>query len=202
MNKKMKYSTSIKTKPFLYIELKKMAKFQEENNHLSKTKFKDKALEDDIFQYETKNRNKEIASVTLKRLEVLDEFLMKKLIYGSIDVSKQIALYTILKTDRLFYEFMEEVYKEKFLIGDPFLSDRDFNIFFQHKAEQSKKVDGWADYTYYKLKQVIIRVLFEANFITDQDERKIKRPIIPNEVIYHLEDKGDSKYIKAMLGGI
>lgn len=202
MNKKMKYSTSIKTKPFLYIELKKMAKFREKNNSLSKSRLKEKALEENIFQYETKNRNKEIASVTLKRLEVLDEFLMDKLIHGSIDISKQIAMYSILKTDRLFYEFMEEVYKEKYLIGDPFLTDRDFNIFFQHKSEQSERVDSWADYTYYKLKQVIIRVLFEANFITDQEERKIKRPIIPKEVIYHLEEKGESKYIKAMLGGI
>lgn len=202
MTRKLKYSTGIKTKPFLYVELKKMARLKMDNKKLSNKELKNKAVEENILQFNTESRNKAVASTTLKRLKVLDDFLIDKLLNESIDTSKQIAIYSILKTDRLFFEFMDEVYKEKYQIRDPYLTDKDFNIFFQHRAEQSERVAGWADYTYYKLKQVFIRILFEAGFIKDQKEREINKPIIPKEVIKHLEDKGDNKYIRAMLGGM
>jgi len=201
MAEKLKYSTGIKTKPFLFVELKKMAKYKKENEKLSNKKLRDKAIKDNVLQFDTDNRNKEVASVCIKRLDELDDFLLDKLLNGAMDVSKQIAIYSILKTDRLFFEFMNEVYRDKFQIGEPFITDRDFNIFFNYKAEQSDKVAGWSDYTYYKLKQVIVRILFEANLIKDQEEREIKRPIMPQIIVEHLEDKGDKKYVQAMLGG-
>jgi len=179
-----------------------MAEFKLENEELLKKELKDKAVAENIFQFDTENRNKEVAAVTRKRLEVLDDFLMDKLLDDVIDVSKQIAIYSIMKTDRLFFEFMEEVYKEKYKIGDNYLADKDFSLFFKHKAEQSERVDSWADYTYYKLKQVFIRILFEAGFINDQKEREIKKPLIPEEIIDHLKSKGDIRFVEAMLGGV
>jgi hypothetical protein len=203
MTRNLKYSTGIKTKPFLYVELKKMARLKLDNKNLSNKELKNKAVKENILQFNTKNRNKAVASATIKRLEVLDDYLIDKLINDSIDTSKQIAIYSILKTDRLFFEFMDEVYKEKYQIRDPYLTDKDFNIYFQHKAEQSERVARWAGYTYYKLKQVFIRILFEAGFIKDQKEREINKPIIPKDVIKHLEDKDDNEYIQVMLvGGI
>ena len=198
----LSYSTSIKTKPFLYIELKKMAELKLESENLTEKELKDKAVQNNIFQFDTENRNKEVASITIKRLKVLDDFLMDKVLNDVIEVSKQIAIYSIMKTDRLFFEFMEEVYKEKYKIGDYYLSDKDFSLFFKQKAEQSERVDSWTDYTYYKLKQVYIRILFEAGFINDQKEREIKKPLIPEEIIDHLKSKGDHRFVEAMLGGV
>ncbi len=202
MHNELKYSTAIKTKPFLYIELKKMAKLKVNNSEMSYSELKNKAVEDNIFQYNTVSRRKGVASAITKRIKVLDDYLIDKLLEGTIDTSKQIAIYTILKTDRLFYEFMDEVYKDKYQVREPYLTDKDFNIFFKHKAEQSERVATWVDYTYYKLKQVIIRVLFEADFIKDQKEREIKKAIISEELTEHLNSIGDRKYLQAMLGGI
>lgn len=202
MSKELKYSTGIKTKPLLYIELKKMARLKVNNPEMTYSDLKNKVVEDNIFQYNSLSRRKEVASVITKRLKVLDDYLLDNLLEGTIDASKQIAIYAILKTDRLFFEFMNEVYRDKYQIRDPFLTDKDFNMFFQHKAEQNERVGSWADYTYYKLKQVIIRVLYEAGFINNQNERKITRPIISKEIIDHINSKGDSKYLQAMLGGM
>ncbi|MEJ6952105.1 DUF1819 family protein [Natronospora cellulosivora (SeqCode)] len=202
MNKELQYSTAIKNKPFLYIELKKMAELKLNNLEMSDKELKNKAMEDNIFQYNSKSRRQAITSTVSKRIKVLDRFLLEKLLNGSIDTSKQITIYSILKTDRLFYEFMDEVYKDKYQLRDPYLTDKDFNIFFQHKAEQSERVAKWVDYTYYKLKQVFIRILFEAGFIKDQKEREIQKAIISKELADHLKDKGDAKYLQAMLGGM
>jgi len=196
------YSTGIKTKPFLYVELKKMAKLKQKNEELSAKGLKGEALEEDILDFDTKNRKREVASALVKRLEVLDNFLIKKLLDGDIDVSKQIALFSILKTDRLFFEFMDEVYKDKYIIGESSITEKDFNVFFRRKAEQNDRVDSWSDYTYYKLKQVFIRILNEANFINNRKECEIVKPLIPGYVVQHLKEKGDEEFLEAMLGGL
>ncbi|MCK8827431.1 DUF1819 family protein [Natroniella acetigena] len=195
----MSYSTSIKYTDFLYLELKKVAKLKFEKQKLNSKEIKAKAVEDNIFQFDTVARRKRIANAMIKRLEVLDEYLLQQLVIGSIETSKQITLYTILKTDCLFFEFMWEVYRENYLIKEPYLTDKNFSIFFQKKSEQSEKVASWKEYTYYKLKQTIIRILFEAGFISDQDERRIVKPIINLGVAEHLKDIGDEKYLKVML---
>lgn len=199
MATEMKYSTAIKGASFLYLELKKLAKLKVNNSDISIKELRKKAVEENIFQVDTVNRRKTIARAIIKRIKVLDDYLIDRLIDGTIETSKQIAMYSILKTDRLFFEFMNEVYLEKYLLKDPILEDKDFNIFFQNKAEQSERVAGWTDYTYYKLKQVLIRILFEAGFIKNQKSREIVRPIINKELADYLENIGDKKYLGAML---
>jgi len=198
---KLKYSSGIKSKPFLYVEFKKAAELLAEHPDKSISQLKKKTIEDNVFQFNSINRKKEVASAVFKRLNVLDDFLLNKLLNETIDTCKQINIYSILKTDRLFFEFMNEVYKDKYEIRDPYLRDKDFNIFFQSKAEQSERIAKWVDYTYYKLKQVYIRILFEAGFIKDQDEREIIKPLINSDIEEHLIDIGDKIYLEAMLGG-
>ena len=110
-------------------------------------------------------------------------------------------LYAILKNDRLFFEFINEVYREKILLKDFFIRDKDFSAFFQIKREQSKRVASWTEYTFKKLKQVYIRILFESGFIANQKgDREIKVPIIDSEVKEYLYSIGDKRYINAVLG--
>jgi hypothetical protein len=195
------YTTSIKTKPYLYLELKKAARLEIQG--LTENEIMMKAVDENIFQVNTEARKKEIASTVIQRLKVLDKFLLEKLVNGSIDTSKQIALYSIMKTDRLFYEFMREVYREKYVLKDIVLSDKDFNIFFQRKCEQDKTVVAWKEYTFYKIGQVYKRVLLEAGFIKKQNkEIQIVRPVMEQEVIESIKRNGDKAYLEAMIGEI
>jgi ribosomal protein S21 len=91
----------------------------------------------------------------------------------------------------------------KYLIRDYLITDKDFAIFFQRKAEQSQKVAEWKDYTFYKLKQVYKRILTEAGFVKkNKKDVEITRPLMEQELIDHLNEKGDGIYLQAMLGGI
>ena len=60
-----------------------------------------------------------------------------------------------MKTDRLFFEFMYEVFRNKIILGDYSLNDRDINIFFQDKKSQSEIVNNWIDST---VKEIKIRL--------------------------------------------
>lgn len=195
----MEYKSTIKSRPYLYKETKKAAMLI--NTGVELDKIKSKSLKENIFQLESEARKKEIASIITSRLEKVDEFVIDKIENSNIETSKLLVLYVILKTDRLFFEFINEVYKEKILLKDLYIRDKDFGVFFQNKREQSEKVASWSEYTFKKLKQVYIRILFESGFIINQKgDREIKVPIIDSEVKDYLLRIGDEKYINALLG--
>ena len=195
----MEYKSTIKSRPYLYKETKKASSLI--NKGLSVEEIKEKSLEDNIFQLESEARKKEVASIITARLKNLDEHIIYSIENSNIEISKVLVLYAILKTDRLFFEFINEVYKEKILLKDLFIRDKDFGVFFQNKREQSEKVASWSEYTFKKLKQVYIRILFESGLIANQKgDREIRVPIIENEIKEYLYSIGDKVYINAVLG--
>ena len=201
MEFELEYKSTIKSKSFLFKEIKKAAELLYKG--FKEFEIKDKAKKDNIFQVNTETRRSEIASTVLQRLAVIDDFLLEKFISANIETGKQIAIYSIMKTDRLFFEFMYEVFREKILLKDFTLQDKDFNIFFNRKKEQCKRVASWGDGTLNKLKQVYIRILFESGFIKGQKkDREIVKPIIEEEVVQHLKEIGDIKYLNALMGEI
>lgn len=195
----MEYKSTIKSRPYLYKETRKATSLIKQGISLDEIKLK--SLEENIFQLESETRKKEVASIIVARLKGLDKFIIEKIAEGNVETSKILVLYSIVKTDRLFFEFMNEVYKEKLLLRDLFLRDKDFNVFFQSKREQSEKVASWTEITFKKLKQVYVRILFECGLIENQKgDRKIKTPILESEVKEYLYKIGDKKYINSILG--
>lgn len=195
----MEYKSTIKSRPYLYKETKKASSLV--NEGLDVNDIKEKSLQDNIFQLESEARKKEVASIITARLKDLDKQIIYSIENSNVETSKVLVLYAILKTDRLFFEFINEVYKEKILLKDLFIKDKDFNVFFQNKREQSQKVASWSEYTFKKLKQVYIRILFESGLIANQKgDREIKIPIIENEVKDYLYGIGDGFYLNAILG--
>lgn len=195
----MEYKSTIKSRPYLYKETKKATTLIKQG--VSLEEIKSKSLEENIFQLESETRKKEVASIIVARLKDLDKLIIEKIAECNVETSKILVLYSIVKTDRLFFEFMNEVYKEKLLLRDLFLRDKDFNVFFQSKREQSEKVASWTEITFKKLKQVYVRILFECGLIENQKgDRKIKTPILESEVKEYLYKIGDKKYINSILG--
>lgn len=182
------------------MEMKKVAEYVVQG--FNEKKLKEQVIDHNIFQVKSEARKKEIAATILMRFNVLSDYLMKQMITTDVQTSKIIALYTILKTDRLFYEYMHEVFSEKVSLKDLIITDRDFNIFFEGKRKQSKRVASWQPYTFYKLQQVYIRILFEAGLLQSQKGmRNIIIPIIDQDILEHLRQVDDPKFIDVIVGG-
>ena len=196
---KLQYSSNLAGVLYLYFELKQVAKLTLAG--LSPVEIRAKIRDDNLFQYATNKSIDKLLSATLKRVEVLDEMMLNLLVHGTLHTSKLVALLAIIKTNRLFREFIEEVYLEKVQLGEQELESKDLRIFFNNKAEQSPKVAGWQESTLKKLSQVYSKTLFEAGLINNTHNKRLTPPIIEEELLVHLRKIGDHRLIIAMTGG-
>lgn len=193
------YTSTLKSMPYFYTEFKMVSKLNLKG--LTGKEIRKMAVEENLFMVKTDTRRREIASRTLERIELLDDYLIDKVVNGTIQTSKQIVLYTILKNDILFFEFMNEVFREKIILSEKYITDKDFSIFFTRKMEQSEQVAEWKDYTFYKLKQVYKRILREAGLVNREKKDLLIIPqMIETDVFNHIKDKGDEVYLRAMIG--
>ena len=193
------YSARLTGNPFLFFEMKTTAGLLLEG--LSKQEISRKVREENLFQYKTSKSIGKRLNAVLLRLDVLDNTLLKLLVNASSETAKIIALYTIMKTDLLFYEFMQEEFKTKHLLRQDRLERVDLVSYFARKGEQSSTVAGWQDYTIHKLIQVYIRILIDAGLIKDEKSLIISAPVMEPNLKQHLKINGEEQYIQAMLGG-
>lgn len=194
-----KYFANLTGEPFLYYELKQVAKLTLAG--LAPVEIRVKIKDENLFQSATNKSIDKLLSATLKRVGVLDETMLNLLVNSSLHTSKLVALIAIMKTNLLFLEFIEEIYLEKVRLGEQELEPKDFRIFFNYKAEQSLKVAGWQEYTLMKLSAVYSRILFEAGLINNTHQKILTPPNIEEELLAHLRKLGDHRLIIAMTGG-
>jgi len=191
-----KYTTTLNGAQFLLYEFSQIVKLKEQG--LTDEEIKEKVIDENILQQEKVSSLKRRLRYLLPRVNVLDETLRCFVIHESIDISKVINFYSILKTDRLFYEFMNEVIKEKFKSNNYNLEKKDLNAFFTYKAEQNDTLKSWSDSTIQRLKQVYMRMLEEMGILTDRKTGELKRLIIDDQLKSHLRSIGDGQYIELM----
>ena len=193
------YSANLTGEPFLYSELKHVAKLTLAG--LSAADIRAKVETENLFQYDTNKSVEKILRATLRRVAVLDDTLLDLLVNGALQTGKLVAVIAVIKTNRLFAEFMHEVYLEKVRLGEKQLEPRDFRIFFTNKAEQSPRVAGWHDYTLKKLSQVFGIILYGAGLINDTKQKVLTPPLLEEELINHLRQTGEERIIAALSGG-
>ncbi|MGN0838931.1 MAG: DUF1819 family protein [Pyramidobacter sp.] len=136
-------------------------------------------LDENVFGASTAARAKRIYLTVTARIQELDESIYPLFQSSDLATQKLINLTATMAQDRLFFEFMYEVFKEKILIGAEGLSDSDYRIFFRNKQLQDEKVAAWTDQTVQRLSGTYKSYLFEAG-LTDESKqsRKILKPIL------------------------
>lgn len=192
----LEYSSSLNGASFLLFELKQVIKLKQQG--LAKDEIRKKVKEENLFQFNNQGRiNRALPSV-MKRAEVIDDTLAALMLDGSIETGKTLNLYAIMKTDLLFFEFMDEVIGEKLHNNDYLIEKKDINLFFTSKAEQSEKVASWSDINVEKLKRAYMQVLYESGMLRTRKGKELDRLIIDEQIKNHLTRIGDARYIRAM----
>ena len=195
----MKYSAGLASTSFWFIESKKIAEFILEG--YSKKEIMKMALEENIFQVETNNRVKEIVNGVYRRLSDFPEDILECFIRVDVNSAKVFVLISILNNDKLFFEFMHEVFKEHILLGDMTLKNRDFDIFFDNKSYQSDIVENWGDDTVARLKRGYRNMLSESGVLdTSKKDKIIIIPFVDLKLQQLLLDNNFGPYLFAITG--
>lgn len=196
---KSEYSAGMVSKPFWYNEFKKVIKLLQEGHSFDE--IKKKSLEENLFGVSKEYRAKEIFNCVSLRAKVFDEEMIALFCASDLATSKVMALIVVLKTDKLFYEFVYDVYREKVMLGVRELEDSDISIFFKNKQSQDENVASWKDYTLKKLRNSYINYLRDAGLIsTSLGKKEITPPILNNALVRCLQAHNEERLIKALTG--
>ncbi|MDD6490077.1 MAG: DUF1819 family protein [Clostridia bacterium] len=193
------YSAGLVSQSFWFTEIRKVIK--QINEGKSESEIKKICIEDNLFCTSNEYRAKRIYGYIMNRVRHLEQELIDLFLKSDLSTQKIINLVSILRSDRLFFEFVYEVYREKIILGIPNINISDVNIFFGNKEIQDEVIAGWTDSTKKKLRSCYFNYMTDAHLITViNKEKKITPPILDSAVENYLKSVGDFAIVKAITG--
>lgn len=196
-----KYNAGLMSQSFWFVEFKKIVVLYK--NGADYDEIKHQCIEENLFGAINPNREKRMCGYLLTRLRSMDDRLIELFINGDVSTQKLINLITVMNTNRLFFEFVYEVYRNKLIIGDTSIDLKDGNIFFAQKETQNDNLASWNETTKKRLRSLFLNFLIEADLVKWADDKKQKRIVnrvfITMELENYLKAKNMSMY-KAIAG--
>lgn len=122
---------------------------------------------ENILQSRTKSSSVRLYQELAQRLQTLSQNQIELFVEGSLQEQKQLLWFAVCQCYDFIKEFAIEVLLEKYLVLDYELREFDYDSFFNRKADWHIELDQITDTTRDKLKQVLFRMLKEADLISD-----------------------------------
>ena len=193
------YSAGLMSQSFWFIEIKKVLPLIAEGR--TQEEIKKYCIEQNLFGAVNANRSRRITNYITNRAMTLDETEIK--LFGSSDLATQkiLNLIAIMRTDRLLFEFVYEVYRGRKLFGFKEITAADIKQFFRDKESQEPLVEGWIDSTKKRLSSCFFNFLTDAGLLTVEEKKHvITPPLLDIALERYLELKGETLIIKALTG--
>lgn len=185
-----KYSGALTAEQFLFHEMRIVAKKYLEKQLIEK--IISEVKKDNLFQYPTERQVSRMVRACFKRANLLDsDKLVTEIINTPTEVAKQINLYSIMRYNRLVWEFMVDVVGEKYRQNDDTLTVKDINEFFTRLQEQNDSVASWSEATIKKLSQVLRKCLVEVEILDSSKSTKLNPILISTELEEGMRENHD-----------
>ena len=175
------YKASLTREQFLFHEMRIVAKQMVQGEDLAS--MIQIIAANNLFQYPTERMTAGMVRACYRRLNLLNsEQLLRNIAEHSVEEAKQICLYAIMKDNRLVWDFMVTVIGEKYRLKDTSFSKMDLNVYFMRLQEQDDWVASWSDSTLAKLKQVLVKMLVENEYL-DSSKAESLNPVWLNPLL-------------------
>lgn len=152
------------------------------------TNVREEILKTNLFQARTINSLERICREVLSRLKLLSPEQLKIIQDGSRQEQLQMLWIAVCKRYSFIRDFAIEVIREKFLLMDYALTEEDYTIFFDTKAEWHEELEKLKSSTKKKLKQVLFRILREAEITSEVNiilpsilTKRVARALVPDK---------------------
>lgn len=194
----MEYSAASTSNRLWYVETRETARLLQVHNW---DEVKEIVIQDNLYQQKAESRLKNEFGWIQKRLKALPDELIRMIISSDINTAKIITFVSCMVTDRLLFEFMYEVYRNKVYFSEEEITDADWNIFFKDKQLQSEKVATFSEETKERLRQSYFKMMYEAGLLSNSKGKKdIIKPILDQDLRFALQTNAMDKYIVALTG--
>lgn len=185
-----KYTMSYTACSLVCAETKKVAElYLEERDWKKVAKI---AFDTNLLQYRTQNALKRTLSEIISRLKKLPEEALSILVNGTPYEQNQILWLAVCLRYSFIYDFAIEVVKEKYNLMQSKITQLDYDAFFNSKLNWHDELDKLTDSTRYKLKQILFKMLKEAE-IVDSDNCILTTFVSPR--VIEIINNYDSKYL-------
>lgn len=190
------YKASLTREQFLFYEMRTTARLliqgQSENEILSQI------VRKNLYQYPTEKTVKKVAQACLRRLNGLnDASLVSAIATYPTDAAKQICLYAMMIDSRLVWEFMMSVIAEKYRLKDTSFGKIDINTYFMRLQEQDDTVAGWSVSTIERIKQILIKILVENDYLDNAKSTHLNPVLIQPILEDAIRSNGDVSVLPA-----
>lgn len=148
---------------------------------------RENVIEQDLLQVRTRAAGVRISREIIARLK---EFSDQELEYFTEATSPEqlwLLWIAVCRHFNLVREFAVEVLRENYLTLKHTVDHRDFDAFFNRKAQLSDEIESLKDSTRRKLRQNLFRMLREADLLTKNG--LISPPILPGRLIELVAEK-------------
>lgn len=194
-----KYSSGLVAESFWFIEFKDYLKLKRDN--LTDDEIKYKIIHNNLFGAPNENRARRVYGYIKRRADSLDENAIELFFNSDLSTQRLFNLVCILRNSRIFFEFINEVYREKIILGIETLETSDIRIFFNNKMIQSDEISQWKEPTKKRIQGSFITILTESKLLIKRGNNKhINPPIVDILFEKYLEANGETDIIKAMTG--
>lgn len=185
-------SAQITREQFLFYEMRTTARLMCEG--LNDEEIINRIIEENLFQYPTERSIRQMAKTCVARLNSMgEENLIEAVVSQGSESAKQICMYAMMKQYQLVWDFMITVIGEKYRMQDFSFSQRDVNVFFMQLQEQDDYVAGWSESTVKKVRQVLIRILAENEYLDNIKADHINpvwlNPVLENAIRSNSDDR-------------
>lgn len=193
------YSAGIMSESPWFLEFKKLVQLY--HNGLTPEEVRRTCIEKNVFGMQTERRVTSTFQYLNRRYQFMDAALVDLFCDSDLATQKLINLVAAVSGDRLFFEFLNEVYREKCILGFDALEVSDANAFFRDKSVESEELAAWKETTVTKVRGSFISFMLDANLIQKDKRRYLLTPPIPDIALErYLQYNGKESLLKAITG--
>jgi len=196
---KREYSAGIVSKGFWFLEFKKFLEFLKNGkNEIEMRKLQD---EENIFSASSKDYGKRIISEVNKRIKILPEGIKELFFKSDTGTQKVINLLSIMETDKLFFEYVYNSYRNELLLGTKEYNPGIVMKFLKEKAEQNEEVAKFSEKTLKRMQGTYGNYLKEAGLLEEKNKEILYRKVyLDYELEKLLRENNMEIYIKTLKG--
>ena len=189
-------SGALTREQFLFFEMRTTAKLMIRG--LSEEEICKQIYSDNLFQFPTEKSIKNVAAGCIRRLKILrSEELIAAIANQPSEVAKQICLYAMMRQSRLVREFMISVVGEKYRQKDMSFGQKDATVFLMRLQEQDDYIATWSQSTIAKIRQILIKVLVENDYLDNFKATNLNPVLLTRELEEGIRENRDEAMFPA-----